>query len=115
MTFPALLNLNEFVYDATKSEPPKKMSWASAVSVPRFSFLCFITYMIESFIYVQYYNNEIFELSLNFLSCLIIIGKKMNRQHQSQIYMITVTVSQKSRELMNSLAEIFNYLLFSTL
>uniref|UniRef100_A0A1I7VC83 Ubiquitin carboxyl-terminal hydrolase 47 n=1 Tax=Loa loa TaxID=7209 RepID=A0A1I7VC83_LOALO len=35
MTFPALLNLNEFVYDATKSEPPKKMNWASAVSVPR--------------------------------------------------------------------------------
>ncbi|KAM3720075.1 Ubiquitin carboxyl-terminal hydrolase [Dirofilaria immitis] len=35
MTFPALLNLNEFVYDATKSEPPKKMSWASAVSMPR--------------------------------------------------------------------------------
>ncbi|VDN05474.1 unnamed protein product [Thelazia callipaeda] len=35
MTFPSLLNLNEFVYDATKSEPPKKMSWASAVSTPR--------------------------------------------------------------------------------
>uniref|UniRef100_A0A915PZW7 Ubiquitin carboxyl-terminal hydrolase n=1 Tax=Setaria digitata TaxID=48799 RepID=A0A915PZW7_9BILA len=35
MTFPALLNLNEFVYDATRSEPPKKMSWASAVSMPR--------------------------------------------------------------------------------
>ncbi|KAK6103015.1 Ubiquitin carboxyl-terminal hydrolase family protein [Brugia pahangi] len=35
MTFPALLNLNEFVYDATKSEPPKKISWASAVSVSR--------------------------------------------------------------------------------
>nr|CDP92139.1 Bm5601 [Brugia malayi] len=39
MTFPALLNLNEFVYDATKSEPPKKISWASAVSVSRFFFI----------------------------------------------------------------------------
>lgn len=39
MTFPALLNLNEFVYDATKSEPPKKISWATAVANPRFVFI----------------------------------------------------------------------------
>lgn len=47
MTFPSLLNLNEFVYDATKSEPPKKMSWASTVSVPRFSLLRFFSYLVS--------------------------------------------------------------------
>ncbi|VDK67821.1 unnamed protein product, partial [Onchocerca ochengi] len=45
MTFPALLNLNEFVYDATKSEPPKKMNWASAVSVP--SVLICLNYLVS--------------------------------------------------------------------